>query len=98
MSKTKSLNILNSVSLSSSALCKSKTEKTSYLGAFLITKGINLFKYSSLLYSKPFPNAFNFILIFKLFYNVLRLALSGDEPKPSHYKYNKTFHTAADFP
>ena len=31
-------------------------------------------------------------------YNVLRLALSGVEPTPSHYKYNKTFHSAADFP
>ena len=30
--------------------------------------------------------------------NVLRLALSGVEPTPSHYKYNKTFHSAADFP
>jgi len=30
--------------------------------------------------------------------NVLRLALSGVEPTPSHYKYNKTIHTAADFP
>jgi hypothetical protein len=32
------------------------------------------------------------------FYNVLRLALSGVKPTPSHYKYNKTFHSAADFP
>ena len=31
-------------------------------------------------------------------HNVLWLALSGVEPKPSHYKYNKTFHSAADFP
>jgi hypothetical protein len=30
--------------------------------------------------------------------NVLRLAFSGVEPTPSHYKYNKTFHSAADFP
>jgi hypothetical protein len=30
--------------------------------------------------------------------NVSRLALSGVEPTPSHYKYNKTFHSAADFP
>jgi len=30
--------------------------------------------------------------------NVLRLALSGVEPAPSHYKYNKTSHSAADFP
>ena len=30
--------------------------------------------------------------------NVLRLALSGVEPALSHYKYNKTFHSAADFP
>ena len=30
--------------------------------------------------------------------DVLRLALSGVEPTPSHYKYNKTFHSAADFP
>ena len=30
--------------------------------------------------------------------NVLRLALSGVAPTPSHYKYNKTFHSAADFP
>ena len=34
----------------------------------------------------------------KLAGNVLRLALSGVEPTPSHYKYNKTFHSAADFP
>jgi hypothetical protein len=26
------------------------------------------------------------------------LALSGVEPTPSYYKYNKTFHSAADFP
>jgi hypothetical protein len=26
------------------------------------------------------------------------LAFSGVEPTPSHYKYNKTFHSAADFP
>jgi hypothetical protein len=31
-------------------------------------------------------------------YNVLWLALSGVELTPSHYKYNKTFHSAADFP
>ena len=30
--------------------------------------------------------------------NVMRLALSGVEPTPSHYKYNKTFDSAADFP
>jgi hypothetical protein len=36
--------------------------------------------------------------VFKLDANVLRLALSGVEPTPSHYKYNKTFHLAADFP
>jgi len=30
--------------------------------------------------------------------NVLWLALSGVAPTPSHYKYNKTFHSAADFP
>ena len=30
--------------------------------------------------------------------NVLRLALSGVAPTPSHYKYNKTLHSAADFP
>jgi len=30
--------------------------------------------------------------------NVMRLAFSGVEPTPSHYKYNKTFHSAADFP
>ena len=30
--------------------------------------------------------------------NVLRLALSGVEPTPSPYKYNKTFHSTADFP
>ncbi len=34
----------------------------------------------------------------QLFFNVLRLALSGVTPTPSHYKYNKTFHSAADFP
>jgi hypothetical protein len=28
----------------------------------------------------------------------MRLALSGVEPTPSHYKYNKTIHSAADFP
>jgi hypothetical protein len=28
----------------------------------------------------------------------MRLAFSGVEPTPSHYKYNKTFHSAADFP
>jgi hypothetical protein len=31
-------------------------------------------------------------------FNVMRLAFSGVEPAPSHYKYNKTFHSAADFP
>jgi len=44
---------------------------------------------------------FSFILelcFFKLAYNVLRLAFSGVEQTPSHYKYNKTFHSAADFP
>ena len=30
--------------------------------------------------------------------DVMRLAFSGAEPTPSHYKYNKTFHSAADFP
>jgi hypothetical protein len=30
--------------------------------------------------------------------DVLWLAFSGVEPTPSHYKYNKTFHSAADFP
>jgi hypothetical protein len=35
---------------------------------------------------------------FRIGYNVLRLALSGVAPTPSHYKYNKTFHSAADFP
>ena len=30
--------------------------------------------------------------------NVLRLDFSGVAPTPSHYKYNKTFHSAADFP
>ena len=30
--------------------------------------------------------------------NVMWLALSGVAPTPSHYKYNKTFHSAADFP
>lgn len=38
------------------------------------------------------------ILFGKITANVLRLALSGVEPTPSHYKYNKTFHSAADFP
>ena len=28
----------------------------------------------------------------------MRLDFSGVEPTPSHYKYNKTFHSAADFP
>jgi len=32
----------------------------------------------------------------KLFVNVKRFAFSGVEPTPSHYKYNKTFHSAAD--
>ena len=30
--------------------------------------------------------------------NVMWLAFSGVAPTPSHYKYNKTFHSAADFP
>ena len=30
--------------------------------------------------------------------DVSQLAFSGVEPTPSHYKYNKTFHSAADFP
>jgi hypothetical protein len=30
--------------------------------------------------------------------NGLGLALIGVEPTPSRYKYNKTFHPAADFP
>jgi hypothetical protein len=34
----------------------------------------------------------------KLTANVMWLAFSGVEPTPSHYKYNKTFHSAADFP
>ena len=34
----------------------------------------------------------------KLTHNVMRLAFSGVEPALSHYKYNKTFHSAADFP
>ena len=42
---------------------------------------------------------FNFCnLAGSIAYNVLRLALSGDAPTPSHYKYNKTFQSAADFP
>jgi len=46
----------------------------------------------------------NIIVIFfngffyKMCYNVMWLALSGVAPTPSHYKYNKTFHSAADFP
>jgi len=44
-----------------------------------------------------FIDIFNFTF-FKLTANVLRLALSGVEPTPSHYKYNKTFHSVADFP
>jgi hypothetical protein len=54
--------------------------------------------------SKLLMNSVIFILssislcISKLSANVLRLALSGVEPTPSHYKYNKTFHSAADFP
>jgi len=35
---------------------------------------------------------------FKLTDNVLWLDFSGVEPTQSHYKYNKTFHFAADFP
>jgi len=31
-------------------------------------------------------------------HNVMWLAFSGVAPTPSHYKYNKTFHSAADFP
>ena len=31
-------------------------------------------------------------------FNVMWLAFSGVEPTPSHYKYNKTFHSAAYFP
>jgi hypothetical protein len=34
----------------------------------------------------------------KIAANVMWLAFSGVEPTPSHYKYNKTFHSAADFP
>jgi hypothetical protein len=34
----------------------------------------------------------------QLAHNVMWLAFSGVEPTPSHYKYNKTFHSAADFP
>jgi hypothetical protein len=34
----------------------------------------------------------------KQLFNVSRLALSGVAPTPSHYKYNKTFHSATDFP
>jgi hypothetical protein len=30
--------------------------------------------------------------------DVMWLAFSGVEPTSSHYKYNKTFHSAADFP
>jgi hypothetical protein len=37
-------------------------------------------------------------ITFKIATNVLWLALSGVEPTPNHYKYNKTFHSAADFP
>ena len=37
--------------------------------------------------------AFLFLVV-----NVIRLAFSGVEPAPSHYKYDKTFHSAADFP
>jgi hypothetical protein len=37
-------------------------------------------------------------VVFKIGANVMWLALSGVEPTPSHYKYNKTFHSAADFP
>ena len=37
-------------------------------------------------------------MVVKIAPNVLRLALSGVAPTPSHYKYNKTFHSAADFP
>jgi len=41
----------------------------------------------------------NFCIVFSMVVcNVLGLALSGVEPTPSHYKYNKTFHSAADFP
>jgi hypothetical protein len=35
---------------------------------------------------------------FRIVANVMRLAFSGVELAPSHYKYNKTFHSAADFP
>ena len=41
---------------------------------------------------------FGYTLSFNIAFNVLRLALSGGAPTPSHYKYNKTFQSAADFP
>jgi hypothetical protein len=37
-------------------------------------------------------------IFFMVTANVMWLAFSGVEPTPSHYKYNKTFHSAADFP
>ena len=43
----------------------------------------------------------NFIFAFfldNITANVMWLAFSGVEPTPSHYKYSKTFHSAADFP
>ena len=49
---------------------------------------------------KYFGSNINLIIIadFKINANIIRLAFSGVEPTPSHYKYNKTFHSAADFP
>ena len=41
---------------------------------------------------------FRLVSVFRMTANVSRLALSGVAPTPSHYKYNKTFHSAADFP
>ena len=38
------------------------------------------------------------LLLVTISANVMWLAFSGVEPTPSHYKYNKTFHSAADFP
>jgi hypothetical protein len=49
---------------------------------------------------------YSFFIYYELFFedsleltaNVKRVAFSCVELTPSHYKYNKTFHSAADFP
>ena len=59
-------------------------------------------KFGITVHKKPiFKTSNMYFLLFipiKVLHNVLRLAFSGVVPTPSHYKYNKTFHSAADFP